>query len=192
MRYLKLSGLALAVVFTAGAAQAQTATVDGYDWTYYASGGYTYIHVSDSGLGADLGAITGRFGARYKRYFGAEAEGSVGIVNQKISGVVQGVNVTGVSLDLNSQFAGYLVGYLPVGERAELLARAGYGRAELSASYQGHTVSESGDTWNVGVGGQYRLDRYNGVRVDYTRYTATQSAGTNIDTVTASYVRRFW
>ena len=161
-------------------AQTQTASIG--TWEGYASLGYNYLHGSPGNISVDLGAVTGRFGLRYMRYFGAETEVSAGVVDQTIDGV---------KVSLDSQYAVYAVGYLPLSPRADLFARVGYGNAKIKASYAGASGSASGDTWAYGVGGQYFLTEKDGVRAEYTRYAAKDTTQADVDSFSVSYVRKF-
>ena len=169
-------GMAAATAAFAGVAHAETAPVD--QWRVYASGGYTYIHSSD----VSLGALTGRLGARYGAYLGVEGEGSFGVVDDTVSGV---------KVKLKDEYAIYGVGYLPISPNTELLARVGYGHAKISASGFGASASADGNVWSLGVGAQYHFDAHNAVRVDYTRFSSTESGGGHFDSGTLSYVYRF-
>jgi hypothetical protein len=152
------------------------------DWQAYGSLGYNYLHGSPYNYSVDLGAVTGRLGLRYQQYVGVEAEVAAGVADQTIG-------AGKVSLD--SQYAIYAVGYLPVSPRADLFARVGYGNAKLKASGNGLSVTASGDTWAYGVGGQYFLSEKDGVRADYTRYASKDTSQADVDSFSVSYVRKF-
>ena len=181
-----LAAAAVASVAQTGIARAETATapaaVPASDWEGYGSLGYNYLHGSPYNVSVDLGAITGRVGVRYMRYFGAEAEVSAGVVDQTIG-------AGKVSLD--SQYAGYVVGYLPLAPNADLFARVGYGNAKIKASIPGASATASGDTWAYGVGGQYFVTANDGVRAEYTRYASKDTSQADVDSFTVSYVRKF-
>lgn len=148
---------------------------------YYGSAGFGTTR-SD---GADLGAIQGRLGAKLTPHFGVEGEVGVGVSDDTTS--VAGAPVT---VELKHQAAAYAVGFLPVTPQIDLLARAGYGTTKLKASAGGVSASESQDSWNYGVGAQYRLDDKNGLRADWTKSEYTNSKA-DADTLAVSYVRKF-
>jgi hypothetical protein len=102
------------------------------------------------------------------------------------------VNVAGVNVktELKDSVALYGVGFLPVNDQFELFARVGYGATKIKASAVGVSASDSEESWNYGVGGQYFFDGVNGVRGEYTRYDFNGSGG-NADTWAVSYVRKF-
>jgi outer membrane immunogenic protein len=183
IKSLNIAFLCATVALSASIAHAEgVAAAPERDVSYYGTLGYTYLHGSPANISVDLGGITGRLGARYQRYLGVEAEVTLGVADQTIQGV---------KVSLDSQYAGYVVGYLPVQPNAELFARVGYGNAKLKASYAGASASANGDTWAYGVGGQYFLDAKNGVRVEYTRYASTDSSDADVDAFSVSYVRKF-
>lgn len=159
------------------AAQAQEAGAT----TIYGSVGYSHADVDD----VKLGAITGRVGARFGQYFGVEGEAGFGVKDDEVN--VGGVNV---DVELKHTAAIYGVGFLPVAPNADLFARIGYGTSKIEASAGGASVSDDGDSWNYGVGGQYFLDDKNGVRADYTRYDFKDDGG-EADVWSVSYVRKF-
>ena len=134
--------------------------------------GYSAVDADD----ATLGAITGRLGWR-SGYFRVEGEFSGGISDD---------TVAGAKVELKHQFAGYGVLSVPMNENFDLFARVGYGTTKIS----GGGLSESEESWNYGVGGQYFFDGKNGVRGDYTRQDFNHGLG-NSDVWSLSYVRRF-
>ena len=140
-----------------------------------------YVNLGYSNLGADsdgpnYNAVTGRLGARLNRYFGVEGEISGGLNND------QGAH-------MDTQYAGYGVGYLPVLPNADLFARIGYGATNFSTERAGPVYSSQDNSWNWGVGGQYFFNGPNGVRVDYTR--SNYDNGPDANTWGVSYVRKF-
>ena len=148
---------------------------------YYGSVGYGSTRAD----GADVGAIQGRLGAKLTPHFGVEGEVGVGVTDDKTD--VAGVPV---NVELKHQAAAYAVGYLPVTPNIDLLARAGYGTTKFKASSGGVSATDSQDSWNYGVGAQYRLDDKNGLRADWTKSEYTNSKA-DADTLAVSYVRKF-
>ena len=148
--------------------------------TWYGSAGYANLSTEDSDVSLD--ALTGRVGARFNPYFGAEGELSVGVGEEEV--------LPGVDLKLSHDAAIYGVAAFPVAENFELFGRLGYGTTEIEASGGGFTASEDGESWNYGVGANYFIDGVNGVRADYTRRDF-QDDGGEADVWTINYVRRF-
>lgn len=179
-----LGAATLLVLGGFGAAQADPAPAHA---TTYGTLGYTYLHADPYNLGIDLGAVTARVGARLTKYFGAELEGSAGVVDQTYSSG----SVT-AKISMENQVAAYLVGYWPVQPKLDLFARAGYGSARLKASVSGvGSASSNSDITALGGGGQYFFDANNGVRAEYTRYSFAKSHAGDANSFSVSYVRKF-
>ena len=163
----------------------------------YGTVGYTYL---DQDLrDTQLGAIQGRFGAKFTPHVGIEGEAAIGVSGDEYSipYLSNGMYFRSKT-DLSYQVAVYGVAYLPVSPKAELLARVGYGRSELEhdwaqndlAGERHGTTTAHANSWNYGVGGQYYFDGQNGVRLDYTRYDASGS-NSDTDAWSIGYTRRF-
>lgn len=164
-----------AAALTATPAAAQIAP------TYYGNLGYTAVDSDD----VTLGALTGRVGARLIPNFGIEGELGLGITDDNYR-----VGTTNVDVDLKHSVAVYGVGFLPVNEKFDLLARVGYGSTKIKASTATASASDTNESWNYGVGAQYSFDGLNGVRADYTRHDFNHDGG-KADTWAVSYVRKF-
>src|SRR5436309_2355427 len=126
--------------------------------TPYATLGYANVHISDvDGFGdsANLGAIQGRLGARFAKYFAVEGEVAVGVKSEDIQGVA--------NLKLNDSEGIYGVLMLPVQANADLFARVGYTHAKATASGGGLSGSQSDDGVAYGGGGQYFFTANDGV-----------------------------
>lgn len=146
----------------------------------YGTLGYAQASEDD----VDLGAIQGRLGARWN-HFGVEGELAGGVKDDSVL-----VGATNVNVKLRHEEAIYGVGFLPLTPKLDLFARVGYGNSDIKASAAGTSVSDSGQSWNYGVGGQYFFTDKDGVRVDYTRHDFTHG-GDNADVWGVSYVRKF-
>ena len=149
--------------------------------TYYGTLGYTQLDTD----GADLGAVTGRVGAKLHPNFGVEAETSFGVGHDDVNvGLVNG------KVEHRYDVAGYAVASLPVSSNIDLFARAGYGVTEVKASAAGIAASDHLTSFNYGAGATYNLDAQNGIRADYT-YRDFQHDQGSADTYALSYVRKF-
>lgn len=149
--------------------------------TYYGTLGYTQLDTD----GADLGAVTGRVGAKLHPNFGVEAETSFGVGHDDVNvGLVNG------KVEHRYDVAGYAVASLPVTSNIDLFARAGYGVTEVKASAAGIAASDHLTSFNYGAGATYNLDAQNGIRADYT-YRDFQHDQGSADTYALSYVRKF-
>jgi hypothetical protein len=148
----------------------------------YGNLGYANTHADD----ANLGAIGARLGYRFTPYLGVEGELAGGVKSDD-------VNVGGVSAKVELQHAEaiYAVGFLPVAPNWDVLGRVGYGNTKLKASALGASASDSGDSWNFGVGAQYHWDGVNGVRADYTRQEFRGSDAGSADVWSLAYSRKF-
>ncbi|HEX8471192.1 MAG TPA: porin family protein [Brevundimonas sp.] len=149
--------------------------------TYYGTLGYSQFDHSD----ADLGAVTGRLGAKVTPYLGAEVETSFGVRDDDFT--VAGVEG---SIEHRYDVAAYGVATLPLQPNLELFARAGYGVTELKAEAAGLTSSDHYESFNYGAGANYYFDAQNGVRADWTRRDF-QDDGGEADVYSVNYVRRF-
>ena len=148
----------------------------------YVSGGYSAF----DGDGATISALTARGGYFFSQNVGVELEGSFGISEEEVDGF------PGVDLELNNQFAGYVVGRLPMAENFDLLGRIGYTTGELEASGGGASLDADIDGVAFGVGGQYFFTETVGVRGDYTRIEVDDSdIDGGIDVFTVSAVFKF-
>jgi hypothetical protein len=159
-----------------GIAAAQTAPTG-----VYASLGYGNANLDP----LNLGAIQGRLGYRFNNWFGVEGEAGVGVREDTAT-------YSGIAIDfkLKHQEAIYAVGFLPLSDKTDLLARVGYGHAEIEGSALGASASAGGDAWAAGVGFQHHFDGVNGVRVDYTRHEFNDDGG-SADVWAVAYSRRF-
>lgn len=174
---LVAAGAAVASVAALTAMPAAAQTVP----SFYGNLGYSVVDGDD----ATLGALGGRVGARLHNNFGVEGELAFGV-----DGDSTRVGAVDVKTDLKHSLAAYGVGFLPVNEQFELLARVGYGTTKIRAKAAGVSVSDSDESWNYGVGAQYSFDGLNGVRGDYTRHDFG-NGGSDADVWSVSYVRKF-
>lgn len=175
MKTLLVSTAAFAALLAAPA-MAQSVSPE-----YYGTLGYSQLDASDG----DLGAVTGRLGAKFNPYFGVEGEASFGVRDET-------VNVAGVDVDLEHEYdlAAYAVGTLPINPNFDIFARIGYGTTEVKASAAGFSASEDGESVNYGAGANYYFDGQNGVRADWTRRDFRDNGG-EADVYSLNYVRRF-
>jgi len=162
--------------------------------------------VEVSGQTADLGVedasftiLNGRIGYRMNDFFAVEGELGFGVGGDDFDRTIP-VDVLGntVNVDANADlkvknyYVAFARGILPVSEQFDLFARVGYGeataKADISGTVVGFTASgtaeqdESGFAY--GLGAQYNLTDFDGIRADYTRLEDT-----NI--LSLAYSRRF-
>jgi hypothetical protein len=172
------SAAALATVGFAGAASAQDTT----DTTVYGTVGYANVS-ADDGADVNLGALQGRLGARFGKYFGVEGELAVGVKDDSFD--VLGTNV---DVDLKHEVGVFAVGNYPITDRLDVFARVGYAWAEAKAKGGGISDTANLDGIAYGVGGQYFFTDKDGVRLDYTRHDGNDAEA---DVFGVSYVRKF-
>jgi len=146
-----------------------------------------------------LESMAFRAGWRATPFFGVEVEGDVGVAGQSFAPFGR--------VDFQNRYQVDLVSYVPISRRFELLLRAGYGHLALKATdytyqYGGYpnfnqiirlsnSYILSAYTYNFGVGAQYFLTRYDGVRLDYTGEKADKAGATEISNYSLSYIRKF-
>ena len=175
MRNILLAAAAVSVIAAPAFAQTMQSP------TYYGTLGYSQLDHSDG----DLGAVTGRVGAKFNPYLGVEGEASIGVKDDEFT-------FAGVDGKIEHDYdaAAYLVGTLPVTPNFELFARGGYGTTKIKTELAGFDGEVDGESWNYGAGANYYLDGQNGLRADWTRRDFRDDAG-EADVYSLSYVRRF-
>jgi outer membrane immunogenic protein len=157
---MKLALVAASALVAAPAlmsAQAQEANV-------YVSGGYAQF----DGNGANPGAIQGRVGVGFGKYFAVEGEGAVGVSKDN-----------GVKID--SEIGLFGVAKLPISPAFDLFGRVGY--SQIDSSPGGNQ-----DGLAYGVGGQWNITGKDGIRADWTRHDYDVG---DADAYAVSYVRKF-
>ncbi|RYF97529.1 MAG: porin family protein [Caulobacteraceae bacterium] len=142
---------------------------------YYGSLGYSQT----DGDAGDLGTVTGRLGWRSNSYVGLEAEAGVGTNHADLG--------AGVNAKIDSQFAGYVTGTLPLNPSFDLIGRVGYGTTRIETNVG---ASDSLESVNYGAGIQWNISGPNSIRGDWTRYDYRGNGG-EADVWSASYVRKF-
>src|SRR5260221_6880264 len=154
--------------------------------TPYATVGYAFVHIDDAdgfGDSASLGAIQGRVGARFAKFFAIEGELSGGVKNTTVDAGVP------VKLKLSDQEGIYGVVLLPTQDNVDIFARVGYTHAKVSASASGLSASQSDGGVAYGGGLQYFFTAKDGVRFDYTHHHYSAFGGA--DVLSVAYARKF-
>jgi len=141
---------------------------------------------------ADSFGLEGRIGYDSGRIFGAEIEGSLGLIDETsvLPSAVGPIDVEG-GFDYN--VAAFALARLPLSKRFTLHARGGYDFRDISVTATAQdgtsaTASESLDGFAYGVGAEYALTPRDGLRLDFTRYDNDIGAS---ESVSASYTRKF-
>jgi hypothetical protein len=182
---LKLSTLAAAAsVFalaTAFAAQANAA-----DATPGATleVGLSVAHGSDNGgANVNLVGVTLRGGYQFHPNFGVEAEGSIGVSGDTDP-------ATGVEFTEKYEVGAFVVGYLPISDRFDVLARVGYAQSKLEGKLGAITATDTVNGAAAGVGLRlFPESENNGVRVDYTHYFFNHDSAADAGSIT--FVHKF-
>ena len=146
----------------------------------YVSGGYSAL----DGDGATLNAVTIRGGMSFNELIGAEFETSFGLGAEDFDGLA------GAEIELESQFAGYLVGRYPVAPQFDVLGRIGYSTTEFQVSNGGVSSDADVDGFALGLGGEYMITQQFGIRGDYTRIEADDDqfdGGVNVFAISGVY-----
>ena len=150
-----------------------------YGPSYYGNIGGIMYDVDD-----ELFGVVGRLGVQ-KKWYGAEIEGSFGVVDEDIS--------DDASVGVDHSLAAFAVGRMPLTRRLKALGRIGYHTTQVGimADVDDSTVSVSDDFDGLayGAGLEYDIDGVNGVRLDYTRYDLGDDLIS--DSLAATYLRRF-
>ena len=125
-----------------------------------------YVHGGVSVFDSDEAspnAITLRGGFDFHALLGAEFEASFGLGAEEID------DQSSTEIELENQFAGYLVGRYPVLPRLDAIGRFGYTTGELQASSGGVSGDVELDGFAFGFGGEFMITDQIGLRGDYTR-----------------------
>jgi len=188
LKVLALGAIGLSMMAAPCFAQSETTGGPWYAPTsFYGNLGYSNLD-ADGGSNTDVSAVIGRVGARFGPYLGVEGEASAGIGSDSVT---LGPDTARTHLD--NQYAGYLVGFLPVTRKFDFLARVGYGAQQFNVRDESADTSfnKHYDSVNYGAGAQYLFTDKDGVRVDYTRYDSQEKFAPDQDVWSVAYVRKF-
>lgn len=200
---------ACATVALLGAAATGAASAQSYaaeDTGLYIQGGYTYLQMEPEGAddGVDTNAITARLGYQFTPMFSIEGEVSSGIddgefdynsdeddVDLDEDGDLDGATAFG-DIGLNYLFGAYARASLPVTERLDVFAKAGWSyidvdvNAEFPNGDQATLGQDNDDGLSLGAGASFDITESLELRADYTWYDF-DSVDTNAGTVTLGY-----
>ncbi len=180
MTFFKTTLAALVATSSVGYAQAQDSGA------YVGLGVSAYVTNPDSANGAELFATEAKLGYNFNKYFGVEAQGSVGLNTDSIQ---LGPTFT-VKRKVDYSLGGFAVARLPVSEKFEIFARGGIHntQVDIDAIDDGTTtrVTDTETGFAIGAGAQFNFDKKNAIRADYTYLD-----GTNAETLSLGYIRKF-
>ena len=151
--------------------------------------GYKYgnLGVVAYDLDSDIYGIQGRLGYQSANYFGAEVEGSFGVLSD-----TETVGANELKAGVNYSVGAFVRGVLPLGERINVFARGGYHATEVDGSVNDGvttaSVSDTADGFAYGAGAEYALTRRDSLRLDYTRYDLGPG---ETDSLSLAYARKF-
>ncbi len=178
----KISSVALACLFVAGAAQAQQARPAASPW--YGEIGYTAAKITSDDATWHPGAVRGVVG--YDINPNVAVEGMVGIGAHDDSATVLGVSVEG---KIKNSYGLYVKPKFNVTPEVEVFGRVGFARTKVSASAMGSTFTSSDTDLSYGAGVNYSLSRTTYLGVDYMRYY--NKDGVKADGLTVGVGMRF-
>ena len=142
----------LALASLAAIAVVAPAFAEGNMWNL----GAAYSHFDADG--ANLDALTARGTYFFNPHVGVEGEASIGIGDD---------DVGAANVELDNSLAAFGVVQMPVAERVDLFARAGYANNEYNVDVPGlGGGSGDDDGFAYGVGGKVFLNEKFGVRAD--------------------------
>ena len=174
MKFLKAALAATALTGFAASAQAQDSGA--------------YVNVGVDAVEFDAYTLSGRLGYEFNENFSVEGQGSFGIIDDDVAGVDVGVD---------SSFAAFVRGSLPVSEQFSLFARGGYHFTQFGADGNGIDESLDIDGFAFGGGAEYMFNDMNGLRADVTFLDSQDDDINGVDfsgtseVYSLSYVRNF-
>lgn len=184
MTILKTILAALMAISLAGFAQAQDSGA------YVALGASNYVTDPIGTSGTDLFAVEAKVGYNFNKYFGVEAQGSIGLNTDS-----QSVGDSTFNRNIDYSVGAFAVARLPLSKKFDLFARGGVHNTQVGFSLDNpptidgelFTLSSQSDTdFAVGAGAQFNFDKKNAIRADYTYL-----GGIEAETLSLGYVRKF-
>lgn len=191
MKLIKSTVAALASISYASIAQAQ----DGQNkdsGAYGAIGASAYVTDPSPTFNVDLFTADLKLGYNFNKYFGVEAQGSLGLNTDSFDVPINEADPETASLrnKVDYSVAALGVARLPLTEQFSVYARGGVHNTQVSreliTSDEVFDTSRTKTGIAVGAGAQFNFDEKNGIRADYTYLD-----GTNGETLSLGYVRKF-
>lgn len=180
MKLTTLAAAASVAALTFGFAAAANAA-DATATPFTAELGLAAAHNSTDDVDTNLIGLQGRFGYQFHKNFGVEAEAAVGLGD---GDNVQVGPSTYINVKEQYEFGAFAVGYLPLGDRTDLIGRVGYATNRLKAG----SAHQDNDGAAAGVGVRvFPEDSSLGLRVDYTHYFFDHDAASDAVSATVAY-----
>lgn len=176
MKFTKFAFITLAISACSVSAQAQD------------SGAYAGLGVISYEADPDLSGLEARLGYNFNKYFGVEAQGSLGTNRESETFDISSESVT-VDVKVDYSAAAFVVARLPLGKKFEVFARGGLHNTQASVEIDDGSIPDFNKTetsFAVGGGAQYNFNRKHAIRFGYTYLD-----GIDADTVSLGYVRKF-
>ncbi|MEM9599612.1 MAG: outer membrane beta-barrel protein, partial [Pseudomonadota bacterium] len=138
MKFAKITAAAAAIAMIGGTAMAQD--------------GQAYVGIGVDAVEFDSYNLSGKAGYNFNDFFGVEAQGGFGIIDQEET-------IAGIDIDAGIDYyvSGFLTGRIPMSEQFELIGRVGYYFGEVGGTAAGIAVSEDVDGLAVGAGAQFNF-----------------------------------
>ena len=136
----------------------------------------------------DLSGIEAKLGYNFNKYFGVEAQGSLG-TNRESETFSFPPDFVTVGVKVDYSVAAFAVARLPLSKNFQIFARGGLHNTQVSAEIEDNVIPNFNETatgFAVGGGVQYNFDKKNGIRLEYTYLD-----GVDADTSSLAYVRKF-
>lgn len=174
MKFTKIAFITLAISAHCVSAQAQD------------SGAYAGLGVIS--YDDDLAGIEAKLGYSFNKYFGVEAQGSIGTNRESETLDIASDSVT-VGAKVDYSVAAFAVARLPLGKKFEIFARGGFHNSQTSVEIDDDSISDFNVTETglaVGGGVQYNFNTKNAIRYEYTYLDEVDG-----NTYSLGYVRKF-
>ena len=172
MKFTKIALITLVISAYSVSAQAQD------------SGAYANLGVILYDDDPDLSGIEAKLGYSFNKYFGVEAQGSIG--TNRESDTIDSVTV---DAKVDYSLAAFAVARLPLGKKFEVFARGGLHNTQASVEIEDGSIPDFDLTETglaVGGGVQYNFNKKHAIRYEYTYLDDIDA-----NTYTLSYVRKF-
>lgn len=135
----------------------------------------------------DIAGIQGRLGIQSAKYFGAEVEGSIGLISDKES-----FGAAELKSSVDYSLGAFIRGVVPISQRLNIFSRAGYHVTGIDVALSDSTTtvedSDSFDGFAYGGGVEYALNPRDAIRLDYTRYDLGPG---ETESLVIAYARKF-
>jgi len=174
MKFTKFAFITLALSAYSVSAQAQDSSA--------------YANLGVIAYDDDLSGIEAKLGYSFNKYFGVEAQGSIGTNRESETiGTASDAVIVGAKVDYS--LAAFAVARLPLGKKFEVFARGGFHNTQASVEIDDGSISDFNETETglaVGGGVQYNFNKKHAIRYEYTYLDDIDA-----DTYSLSYVRKF-